>query len=615
MGLEKTKEASIAQGDILMREVIYFVKKLHSFSGKILYFNLIGMIIMSLLEGVGILFLIPMISMSEIVSIDTGGTPLSGVFEALKNIPSSFGLPIILGIYVLLVIGQNILQRQITIRNTIIQHGFFRHLRIETYNALLHSNWNFFVKKRKSDIINSLTSEIATASAGTHSFLQFVASLIFTLIQIGIAFFLSANITIFVLISGLVLIFFSRKFLKRSLALGNKNYVSGKNYLSGITDQINGIKDIKSNTLEKSRMDWFREVTQNMQNEQVEYARLNTKSQLYYKAASALLIALFILVAVNMFKAQGGQLLLVILIFSRLWPRVAGIQSSMEQIAMRIPSYKAVIDLQNECKLAREFRDEDAQDIKTLQISKGIECKNVFFSYNKTNDTYALQDINLFISANQMTAVVGRSGAGKSTLIDLLMGLNKPEKGHLLLDGEPLSTTNLLSLRRAISYVPQDPFLFNESIRENLLIVEPNANEEQIWDALEFSSAAEFVKKLPDGLDTIIGDRGIRLSGGERQRLVLARAILRNPSILVLDEATSSLDTENEAKIQEALDRLKGKMTIIVIAHRLSTIRNADQVIVLEHGEIIQKGEFVQLAKEKRSMFSKLLQNQIEATL
>jgi ABC-type multidrug transport system fused ATPase/permease subunit len=615
VGLEKAKEAGIEQEGILMEEVFYFVKKLHSYSGKILYYNLIGMTIMSLLEGIGLLFLIPMISMSNIVSIETGGTPLSGVFDTLKSIPKSLGMPIILGIYVLLVIGQNILQRQISIQNTIIQHGFFRQLRIETYDALLHANWDFFVRKRKSDLLNFMTSEIANASAGTNSFLQFIASLIFTLIQIGLAFWLSVNITIFVLISGLILIFFSRKYLKRSLALGGKNYESGKNYLAGITDQINGIKDIKSNTLEESRMSWFRDVTLNMQHEQIEYSRMSTKSQLFYKVASAILIGIFLLIAINMFHAHGGQLMLIILIFSRLWPKVAGIQASMEQIAMRIPSYKAVISLQNECKLAREFSDNDAQNIKSLQIRSGIECQNVFFRYNKSIPTYALQGINLFIPANQMTAVVGRSGAGKSTLIDLLMGLNKQEKGQLLLDGRPLSSTNLLSLRRAISYVPQDPFLFNESIKENLLIVQPNANEEQIWEALEFSSAAEFVKKLPNGLDTMIGDRGIRLSGGERQRLVLARAILRNPSILVLDEATSALDTENEAKIQEALERLKGRMTIIVIAHRLSTIRNADQVVVLEQGEIIQKGEFGQLAKEKRSMFSKLLRNQMEVTI
>lgn len=176
-----------------------------------------------------------------------------------------------------------------------------------------------------------------------------------------------------------------------------------------------------------------------------------------------------------------------------------------------------------------------------------------------------------------MTAIVGKSGAGKSTLIDLLMGLLQPEKGQVLLDGIPLNGDNVNAWRRALSYVPQEPFLFNVSIRENLLLVEPRANEKQLWEALEFAAAAEFVKKLPQGLDTHIGDRGVRLSGGERQRLVLARAILRKPEILILDEATSALDTENEAKIQEALEQLKGTTTIIVIAHRLSTIRNADQ--------------------------------------
>ncbi len=178
----------------------------------------------------------------------------------------------------------------------------------------------------------------------------------------------------------------------------------------------------------------------------------------------------------------------------------------------------------------------------------------------------------------------------------------------------PLKSEHLLSLRRSISYVAQDPFLFNTSIRENLVLVAPESSDDDLWEALEFSSAAEFVKRLPDGLDTLIGDRGIKLSGGERQRLVLARAILRKPKILVLDEATSALDTENESKIQEALERLKGKMTIIVIAHRLSTIRNADQVVVLDEGEVIQRGGFNQLANEKRNVFSQLLQNQVKAT-
>ncbi|MFC0269938.1 ABC transporter ATP-binding protein [Metabacillus herbersteinensis] len=599
-----------------MTHVFYFLKQIHSYAGKILYINLLAMVFISLLDGIGILLLIPMISMSGIVNLDAGNTQVSEIFTFLQDIPITLGLPTILAIYVLIVIGQNLLQRHITIQNTKIQHGFSRHLRVETYGSLLHANWDFFIRNRKSDLINLLTAEIARSSAGTHSFLQFIASLIFTFIQIGLAFLLSPNLTIFVLLCGLVLVFLNRKFLKSSLALGNRNYILGKDYLAGITDQINGIKDIKSNTLEKSRMDWFRTITSGMQDEQIEYSKMKTTSQMYYKIASAVLIATFILIAVNMFNAQAGQLMLIIIIFSRLWPRVAGIQGSLEQIATTIPAFKAVKALQDECKNAKEFTPKETKDIKPIQINQKIECRNVWFCYHQNGSTsYALEDINVVIPTNKMTAFVGRSGAGKSTLIDLLMGLNQPEKGQVLIDGKPLTSENLLSLRRAISYVPQDPFLFNASIRENLQMVVPDATEEQMWDALDFSSAAEFVSTLPQGLNTLIGDRGIRLSGGERQRIVLARAILRNPSILVLDEATSALDTENEEKIQQALDRLKGRMTIVVIAHRLSTIRNADQVVVLDRGSIIQKGEFGQLAKDKRSVFGHLLSNQMEASL
>ncbi|HET7615774.1 MAG TPA: ATP-binding cassette domain-containing protein, partial [Bacillales bacterium] len=191
------------------------------------------------------------------------------------------------------------------------------------------------------------------------------------------------------------------------------------------------------------------------------------------------------------------------------------------------------------------------------------------------------------------------------------MGWIRQENGDVLLDGMPVSAGMRRSLRKSVSYVAQDPFLFHSSIRGNLLMVEPEAQEKDIWEALTFSRADEFVRKLPRGLDTVIGDRGVKLSGGERQRLVLARAILRKPTILVLDEATSALDSENEARIRDALERVRGRMTVIVIAHRLSTIRHADQVVVLEQGEVVQKGEFHQLADEKKGMFSHLLGEQL----
>jgi ABC-type multidrug transport system fused ATPase/permease subunit len=592
---------------------IFYIKRLHSFSGSILYWNILGMSLISFFDGISMFLVLPIISLSGIIDVTGEDTSISKIFGFIDYIPDSFSLPILLGFFILLVVGQNFVQQNLTIRNSKISQGFIGKLRIEMYSDLLKSGWSFFLKKRKSDLINTMTIELARVASGINQFLQLITSIIFAVIQIGFALWLSAKMTIFVLLSGIVLTFFSRKFIKQSKNLGNKTSILAQEYLAGITDQLNGIKDIKSNNLEESRLAWLSSVVQGMFQEQVEYIKLRTASQVFYKIASTILIAAFIYLSFNMFHAKPEQFLLIIMIFSRLWPRITAIQSSMEQLASTIPAFKSLMDIQNECIEVREVGKEPIHgNVTPLNVENDITCADVHFRYNNNESEFVLQDINLTIKAKQMTAIVGHSGAGKSTLIDILMGLNKPENGELLIDGKPLSSENISSLRKSISYVSQDPFVFNASIRENLLMVVPNANEDQLWDALEFAAAAEFVRNLPNGLDTFVGDRGIRLSGGERQRLVLARAILKKPSVLVLDEATSALDTENESKIQEAIERLKGKMTIIVIAHRLSTIRNADKVIVLEQGRIIQQGQFNQLAREKSGMFNKLLKKQVE---
>ncbi|MEH6948041.1 ABC transporter ATP-binding protein [Bacillus sp. JJ634] len=596
-----------------MKSILYFTKRIHDFSGKILYINLFCMILISLLEGVGVFLLIPLIGLTGILDIDTTEVPiLSWMNEFFIGIPETISLIIILSIYVLLMVGQGIFKRSQTILGAKIQQSFIKHLREETYRNLLQANWGFYLKKRKSEIIHLMTNEIFRVSGGINLFLQFLSSLIFTLIQIGIALYLSIKMTSFILFFGLILIFCSKTFIKKSQTLGQETFQLTQSYLAGITDQFNGIKDIKSNSLERTHLKSFLSLNEKIEQNIIQMVKLNTTSQFIYKVVSAFLIAIFVFFSIKIFQAQSVQLMLIIIIFSRLWPRFSGIQSNLEQLGSIIPSFKELLHLQNECLEARELYNRDYQNVKPLHIKCGLDCRNVYFRYKQNEGAYALQNINLLIPTNRMTAIVGRSGAGKSTLIDILMGLNQPEKGEVRVDDIALTSEHLLSLRRSISYIPQDPFLFNTTIRENLLLIEPNASEEHIWEALDFAAAADFVRKLPQGLDTLIGDRGIRLSGGERQRLVLARAILRKPSILVLDEATSSLDTENEAKIQSAIETLKGRMTIIVIAHRLSTIRTADQVIVMEQGEIIQQGSFNELSKQSTGLFSHLLGKQME---
>ena len=219
----------------------------------------------------------------------------------------------------------------------------------------------------------------------------------------------------------------------------------------------------------------------------------------------------------------------------------------------------------------------------------------------------ALTGVSLVVPARGITAVCGPSGAGKSTLADLLLGLLQPSTGRILVDGEPIAGQRLHAWRQAVGYVPQETFLFHDTIRANLVMARPGAAEAELRTALRGAAAEELVDRLPKGLETVLGDRGVRLSGGERQRLALARALLRQPSILVLDEATSSLDNEIERLIQHALGCLHGQMAIVIIAHRMSTVRIADQIIVLKQGKVAEVGSWEDLSRRGMGVFSQLV--------
>ncbi|KAF9117220.1 hypothetical protein BGX30_005680, partial [Mortierella sp. GBA39] len=499
-------------------------------------------LLISLLDGIGMYLIVPLLGMIGLLQMDSGSLPFLAPLTGLIHSWSlQLSLPLVLAVYVLILGGQALLQRSQTLLNARIIQSFIRTLRTETYEGLLRAKWEFYLRKRRSDFNHVMSNELGRVNYGTTLFLQMVTSLIFTVLQIALALWLSPALTVMVL----------------------ETTELSKHYFAGISDHFGGIKDIKSNRLEASHIHWFRKLTDQMEHNFLEFGRVNSMSQVIYRLSSVVLVAAFMYVAIAVLHTPPEQLITVVLIFTRLWPRFIGIQSNMEQLSSNLPAFHDMRKLQQEYEAEQELISPEAAGASKLALVDGISCTDVSYRYNPKEPLYALRDINVHIPANRMTAIVGKSGAGKSTLRE----------------------RQLLALRGSIGYVAQDPFLFNESIRYNLQLVDPNAQDDDLWQALEFSASAEFVRKLPQGLDTVIGDRGVRLSGGERQRLVLARAILKRPSILVLDEATSALDSENELLIQQALERLKGSMTMIVIAHRLSTIRNADHVIVMEQGK------------------------------
>ena len=253
---------------------------------------------------------------------------------------------------------------------------------------------------------------------------------------------------------------------------------------------------------------------------------------------------------------------------------------------------------------------QDARAAIPLQVSSGaIEFKEVIFSYNQTRRV--INNFSLMVRPKEKVALVGPSGAGKTTLINLLLRSYDLEKGKILIDGQKISRVTLDSLHENIALVPQDPILFHRTLMENILYGQPKAGKKEVLAAAKKANAHEFIVSFPEGYKTYVGERGVKLSGGERQRAAIARAILKNAPILVMDEATSSLDSESEKLIQDALAVLMKDKTVLVIAHRLSTIMKMDRIVVLDQGRIVEEGSHADLLKRKNGLYKRLWERQI----
>jgi ABC-type multidrug transport system fused ATPase/permease subunit len=269
----------------------------------------------------------------------------------------------------------------------------------------------------------------------------------------------------------------------------------------------------------------------------------------------------------------------------------------MSNIGSQLTEAFAGLDRTQELLSLEEENNPTIRSKKIKKVKGDVTFKNISFSYD--NQIEVLRDINFFAPQGSVTALVGSSGSGKSTIAGLVTAFSNPTVGQVLIDGIDLSTVDLSSYRSQLGVVLQDDFLYEGSIRENILFPRPNASEEDLQSAVKGAYVDEFADRFDLGLETVIGERGVKLSGGQKQRISIARALLANPKIVVLDEATSNLDTESEAFIQKSLGALMHNRTTFVIAHRLSTIQKADQILVIENGSIIEQGKHQELIAAK----------------
>lgn len=546
------------------------------------------LIVVGLTEGVGLLMLIPFLQLIGL----TDSAP-SGIVLIVDRVWQGAGLPLnlpsVLAVWAGIVTVYTLLGRWSTLINAQVSHAFTRHLRDELCQAMTRAEWLHFTRVKSAEINHVMTANLNTVDNGTFGLFLLISTFFVVAIHIGVAFALSAPMTCIALASSAALLLIMRPFNRRSYQLGEDWRCTMNNLFGALTEYLGAMKLAKSCGAEERHTQSFSALTEALESQANRFARVLTSTHMWHEIGGVVLLGIFFYSAREWLQMQAAPLLIMVYLFARIVPHFSWMQRTWQGILNMLPAYASVIEMRERFRAAEESQPTRA--VEPVDLATSVEFREVSFRYEKDEDRLILDNVNLLVPALQTTVILGPSGGGKSTLADLLIGLLRPDSGQVLVDGKQLEGDLLHAWRRSVSYVPQESLLFHDTVRANLLWAKPDAQDEDLWKSLRLAEAEEFIRRLPDGLETVVGDRGIRLSGGERQRISLARALLRKPTLLILDEATSQLDQENERRILAALESLRGTMTIVFISHRLSAVQCADRVVTVEAGRVISTTE------------------------
>lgn len=506
------------------------------------------------------------------------------------------------GIIIALFLLKNLSNYLAMFYSTFLRNGVLKDLRNDLYSKVIQFPLAFYSEKRKGDTISRLSGDVDEVKNSVLSVLEMIVreplTIIFSLVTM---LFISAKLTLFVFlflpISGFLISKVGKSLKRGSLKVQQEQGV----FLSILEETMGGLRIIKAFHAENLFQKKFEDSNERF------YKYSN--SVLNRQNLASPLSELLGIITIGVLLVYGGYLVFVdrtleasffigyiMLAYNILTPAKAIAKASYSlkradgsahRILELLEAENTIVDIKN--------------PVQKEGFDSVISIKNISFKYE---DQYVLKDFSLEIPKGKTVALVGQSGSGKSTIANLLTRFYDVNKGSIEIDGVDIKNISKKSLRGLMGIVSQDSILFNDSVANNLKIGKPNASETELIEASEISNSYEFIKNLPDGFETNIGDSGNKLSGGQKQRLSIARAVLKNPPIMILDEATSALDTESERLVQDALEKMMKNRTSIVIAHRLSTIQNADNIVVLSKGKIVEQGKHQELLEKKGVYYS-----------
>jgi ATP-binding cassette, subfamily C, bacterial len=533
-----------------------------------------------LAEGISILTFLPVIelvSSGKVVENSSAGRFIGTLLDFAGLAPS---LSVMLGLIV-----AGITAKSALLMLAMKQAGYtIAHvtsdLRLKQLKALLAAKWDYFVSQPTGHLANAISTEALRASTAYHHAILLIS----TIIQVGVysvvALWVSWRLTLGSLVIALLILFILKGFIKISREAGGRQTELMKALVGRLTDMLQGIKPIKAMAREDHIQVLLESETEDIKKAQQRHVLASEFLKAFQEPCLVIMIAVGIYYVLTYGHQSFAIILVMIFLFNKLLNRVYLAQSCFQELSM---NESALWSLLASIEHTQRERETDPGTQKPVKINKGIYLDSLKFSYGKK---VVLNNASLVIPAGQIVVIVGHSGTGKTTVADLIAGLFRPQTGTIYIDDTPLDQLNLRSWRHLLGYVPQEMFLFHDTIYKNISLGDHTLSRPDAEAALRLAGAWNFVSGLQSGLDTVIGERGSKLSGGQRQRLALARALVRKPKLLILDEATTALDPETERAICQTLEQLKGDMTILAISHQPAIMEIADKIYDLSSGVI-----------------------------
>ena len=594
----------------VFRQIAYYFSVYKKYLGSRLYivFALSGLA--AITEGFGIALLLPLIEMVG-VGDGGGGKNQSNVKSGLQAVLNGMGIGDSM-IGILFFIGFVFLIKGLIVFSDNAYHSHLKSQLLREIKGLMFDQYStmdygYYSRRSTGHFINVINDQIAKLLVTFDTYKVFLSTGIMTLAYLCVALLLAWNFALMAIGAGFVLLFFFRLLNRYVHKLSRKTVREQTTLNKFLVQTIQSFKYLVST----AQISHLRKGVMNSVGKLSSYLRSQGLAQALTLAVNepvtVFFILLVIIIQITVLEAPLAPIFVVLVLFNRAMSQMIGVQNAWQRTLNHIGSLESV---------EREFdilgkSQEPSGKIPLNPLERGIELRQVSFSYGSKSPN-VLSDINLTIHANTTVAFVGESGAGKSTLVDMLTLLLKPRRGEILIDRTPSDKVDLKSWRSQIGYVSQETVVFDDTIANNICMWKGDYNTDaDVRRRVEYAAgqayAEHFIRQLPNQFSTLVGDRGVRLSGGQRQRLFLARELYKNPRLLILDEATSSLDSETEHYIQESIEALKGSITVVIIAHRLSTIKNADYIYVLDKGRVIEQGTHKELAAKDNGTFSRMV--------